>query len=106
MKREPAAIRTAFVMDPERREVYVEGESDQSFLLFLLGGSKKDRVRVLTINFVQVPSGINGGERGRLVWFAAEMEHKVSAIRCFVDADFDRLLNRRFPTNTLMTDFR
>lgn len=93
MEREPGGVVASHVMDPKRRELYVEGESDQAFFLWILKDQDAIDARVVPIKFVDVPGVTEGGERGRLLKFLAEIEgSEKSHIRGFVDADQDRHL--------------
>jgi hypothetical protein len=104
LRRDPAAIRAALEIDPRRRELYVEGPQDRQVLLWLLGDRARDDVVVQDISGVTIPVS-QGGERGRLLAFAAAIAAE-GRIRYFADADYDRLLNRTVPENGWLTDVR
>jgi hypothetical protein len=104
MRRDPVAIEAALVLDPKRRELYVEGPRDRQLVLWLLGDvGTRDSV-VQDISGVEIPVS-EGGERGRLMAFADRMT-EVDQIRYFADADYDRLLGRAVPSNGWLTDGR
>ncbi len=92
-------------MDPSRRELYVEGSRDRLFLAWLLAGAGIS-ASVLEIAWVDLPSRILGGERGRLIHFATYLGDRDIEIRMFADADFDRLLARAVPNRVWLTDHR
>jgi hypothetical protein len=104
-RREPIAVLTAFEMDPSRREVYVEGETDRRFLEWIVEVEKSEDARILIIDTVDLPR-VEGGEKGRVLAFAEMALEKVDRIRFFVDADTDRLNNIERPANVTLTDLR
>ena len=106
LRRPPEAILIALRMDPERVELYVEGERDRTFLLWIIGASTASAPRVIPMAFVESPGLTDGGERGRLFHFAQQVDSAEERIRFFADADFDRLLNRDVPPLIWLTDFR
>jgi hypothetical protein len=105
MRRDPEAILAAHKIDPERRELYVEGITDRAFFEWLAGEEKHPNARVLTAETVDLPS-CQGGERGRLLHFAELVEESDAQIRFVADADFDRLLGQNVPQNVWLTDTR
>lgn len=106
MRRELDAILTAHEMDPVRRELYVEGPSDQIFVKWIAGNSINPNAQVLTIDFVDMPNNAQGGARTRLIAFAKSVEGYQAQIKCFADADTDRLHKVSTPTNVWLTDLR
>lgn len=105
LRRDVAAIVSAHQFDPARRELYVEGRRDRVFLLWLAGKSLANDVRIVEIQFVDVPIGV-GGERGRLLSLVQQVQGTPAKIRGFVDADFDRIFNQPNPPNVWFTDLR
>jgi hypothetical protein len=103
LRRDHAAILAALEIDPNRRELYVEGPRDRQVLLWLLGRRERDEVVVQDIGGVNI-SAI-GGQRGRLMAFAALVEAE-TRIKVFADADYDRLVGRSAPVNGWLTDSR
>jgi hypothetical protein len=105
VKRDVVAILAAHRLDPARRELYVEGHRDRMVLLWLVGADLHENSRIVEVRFVDVNVD-TGGERGRLLKFAAEVEGDPAQIRALVDADFDRLLGMTVPSNVWLTDRR
>lgn len=106
IRRAPKAIITAHRMYPSRRELYVEGRNDKIFLDYLVGGEKHPDARIIEIKLVDMPASASGGEKGRLLDFAQEIEGAGAQIKAFADADTDRILGRSRPANVLLTDKR
>lgn len=95
----------AHEMDPQRKELFVEGISDQSFVTWLVAKTRHPDFRVLTIASVDIPE-TPGGEKGRIVAFATMLNGATDRIRMFADADFDRILKIERPGRLLLTDGR
>ena len=106
MRRDPRAIITAHRMDPARRTLYLEGPSDRVFLRWLTKNAISPNAMILTIDQVDMPGHAHGGERARLLAFAAIVEPEQVQIRFLADADTDRLRGRRMPSNVWLTDTR
>lgn len=106
MRQDPQRILAAHRMDPARRELYVEGHSDRIFLDWLVGDQKSKDARIIEIGLVELLGEITGGEKGRLLTFAREVEGADAQIKVLADADTDRILERSVPTNVLLTDKR
>ncbi len=106
-RRDPAAVIAAHRIDPERRELYVEGTDDRHFLNWLLGDTKDSEATIREIATINIDA--DGGARGRAVALAeAAVRAGVPAtgLRVLVDADHDRLLARSLPPNCWRTDLR
>jgi hypothetical protein len=108
IRRTPEAIVTAHIMDPSRRELFVEGSRDRLFLRWLLGKDLNPNANVIEISAIDIHDVSIGGERGRLIAFARWLEDREAKanIHFFADADFDRLLGRRVPKKVWLTDPR
>jgi len=108
MQRDIKAIVAAHKMDSRRRELYVEGKRDRAFFLWFLksNGNRNSDAIVHEIDSIRFEETVEGGCRGRLLKFAADILSNGLAIRCFADADFDRLLKRAIPPNVWLTDCR
>lgn len=106
MRRDPAAILTAHLMDPDRRELYVEGPNDRTFLQWVTDEQRHPDACVLEISGVELSDNLEGGERARLLQFADMSIGKAKGLRFFADADADRLLGTPQPGNVWLTDCR
>jgi hypothetical protein len=106
MQRDIKAILVAHKIDPKRRELYVEGRRDRSFFLWFLGDERDPDTNIFAIDSVRCDVPVEGGCRGRLLTFAASIRSHNLQVRCFADADFDRILNHPVPPNVWLTDRR
>jgi hypothetical protein len=106
MQRDLQAIKAAHKMDPRRVELYVEGRRDRLFFLWLLGPTRPKGAIVLEIGSVAVDADGQNSQREKLMRFARQASTEELNIRCFADADFDRLRNIPCPSNVWLTDFR
>ncbi len=106
IRRSPQASLAAHKMDRERRELYVEGSRDRIFFAWLLGGRKDPNAAVVEIAMVESLGPAEGGERGRLLAFAEWMVRHEARLRCFADADWDRVLGLLPSPNVWLTDKR
>ncbi len=106
MKRTRDSIVLAHVMDPERRELYVEGNKDRTFLNWLTNEGRGPETTIHEIGTVEAPNNIAGGEKGRLLDFAIWISDKKVKIRFFSDADNDRIVDRAAPRLVWLTDPR
>jgi len=96
-------------MDRERRDLYVEGTTDQAFLEWLVDSRISPRARVVPVDYVDIPEPDDGGgNRGRLLNFLTMVASEEADIRGLVDADFDRLFGVAgdAPPNAWLTDHR
>lgn len=108
LRRDPDAIFAAHRMDPQRRELYVEGVTDKAFLEWLTGERMKRDARVITIDFVDMPGKERGGNRGRLIDFLSLVDGEPVDIRGLVDADHHRFHGDggNLPSAAWLTDHR
>jgi hypothetical protein len=107
LRRDPASVFAAHSMDPSRCELYVEGVRDRRFLNWLVGSSLNPNAIVHEIDVVDLPDIAVGGQRERVLVFGRLAEQaNIPTIRCFVDADMDRMINRAASSNVWLTDGR
>jgi Protein of unknown function (DUF4435) len=103
MRRDPEAILTAFTLDPARRELYVEGQSDRLFILWLVADRLDPEVTVRTAEDVEVES--DGGARGHLIALAESVGDE-ERLLVFVDSDYDGFKSHAAPPRVITTDGR
>ncbi|MEU4571462.1 hypothetical protein [Nonomuraea sp. NPDC023979] len=110
MRRDPKAVVAAHRMDRERRELYVEGVRDKSFLEWLVEPNRNDSAIIRTIDFVDIPDVIEGGNRERIVRFLEIIDGDDVQIRGLIDADHEHLRSaeekRSYPSKIYLTDWR
>ena len=101
-----AEILVAHRMDPSLRELFVEGDEDRQFIMALMAGDYDGEALIWPISSVDAPEPVGGGERGRLLWLAAQVGTSPAAIRVFADRDDDGILGVAPPANGWFTDWR
>jgi hypothetical protein len=106
LRRDPEAVVTAHILDPQRRELFVEGQRDRVFLLWLVGSDRLPNARVAEIDEVNLPGVGEGGRRARLLAFAGMLVGEPADIRFMADADRARLTAEAVPGNVWLTDLR
>jgi len=106
LRRAPEAVIAAHILDPARRELFVEGARDRVFLLWLVGSDRDSNARVAEIDEVDIPQIVQGGRRARLFTFAAFANQEPAQIRFFADADMARIDDHDIPKNIWITDLR
>lgn len=108
MRRDLKAILAAHIIDPNRRELYVEGSRDKLFLEWTLGENKSEDAIIVLIDFVDVPDVEEGGNKERLLTFLRSIDGKAETIRGLIDADADHLRPEKLPipSNVWVTDWR
>lgn len=106
-----------YELEPEVRDVFVEGAADRAVVEWYLGNRASRQVSVVEIDDVDVPSdlvaeyGLEVGNRGRVVALAYEMESRLrgKAIlgpTLLADADSDRVSQVEHACSVLvLTDF-
>ncbi len=92
-------------MDPERRDLFVEGDQDRILFKWLTRGQSCPECRILNISTVEIVESIQGGDKEKLLFFATFVHNKASNLRFFVDLDFDSFLDREYSDNVWTTDF-
>lgn len=102
-----------YMLEPGLIDFYVEGRTDRVFLEYLIPGA-----HVIEIDAVDVPRslletvGLTPSARNRVIGLAAFLHERLpknagEKVRCIVDADMDRFLERETPQFRLLrlTDF-
>lgn len=93
--------------DSTRRVLFIEGKRDQQFWHFLVPTNERVDTTIYTIGRVEC-ADVEGGERGRLLWFAgivadSEFSHRIAF---FADEDAAGILGQAVPDNVTLTDGR
>jgi hypothetical protein len=94
-------------LDLTRRVLFVEGVRDLAFWRELVPFLERGDTVIYPISAIECEYA-DGGERGRLFYIAhAVLTSKSSGrILFFADADYDRVLGRKEPSNVVLTDGR
>jgi hypothetical protein len=107
LRRKPEAIIKSFEMDPEKKAVYVEGIEDRLFFEYAFEKQVKDGTLFFEIETVDLPEVAKGGNRQRLIEFAAQVESSDAKIKCFVDTDYTNICKKEtIPKTAILTDFK
>ena len=104
-----------YTLEPNLRDVYVEGDLDRRILEWFFSKIKAIDVKVYEINSVEIPSDIvpalrgATGNKGRLIALCNVLEREIIEdlnIICLIDLDFDEILNRVFDCKYILsTDY-
>lgn len=110
-------LATLYELEPDIRDVFVEGADDRAVLEWYLGERAERFVSIVEIDSVDVPDdsvlkhGHKVGNRGRVVSLAYELESRLdsnaqAAVTLVVDADFDHINQVTLRCSILLsTDF-
>src|SRR6266849_1539736 len=104
------------LLEPDMRDVFVEGSFDHRFVRFFFQQTGNGHVRVDTVDVVEVPNdarealGLPNNNRGKLMavaeLLAAVVPSSNLVFTCIADADFDLILRKtRGHPPLLFTDF-
>jgi hypothetical protein len=93
--------------DPTRRVLFVEGNRDVVFWKVIVPTMQRGDTVIYPISEI-LADQVDGGERGRLIWYARTVAETLIAGRVsfFADADNDRILQIPLPENVTLTDGR
>lgn len=93
--------------DRNRKVLFVEGLRDLAFWRGLVTTFERGDTVIYPVSQIDCPN-VEGGERGRLVYIAAEIRASPyhARVRFFADADTDRMLKIILPDNIILTDGR
>jgi hypothetical protein len=105
-----------YQLEPELRDIYVEGSNDQSFVEWFLGVQGSKDVVVKDVGCVHIPvtmvleRGLEDNQRGRVITLAHYLEDKFGSdfliVICIADADFDHIRSLTHSTKILLlTDY-
>ena len=105
-----------YQLEPQLRDVYVEGTSDKYFVEWFLQEKAERNVAVYEISTVQIAEekvqcrGLENNNRGRVVAFAHDLEAALGQeslqVTCVADRDFDLILSQEHECNLLLfTDY-
>jgi hypothetical protein len=103
---------TRYTLEPELRDLYVEGVIAKSIFAWFFTKSDCRSVTIFEIDSVQIPSslvyshGLEPGNREELIVLSLELERLLEKdaeyLLCVVDTDFDLLLGRKYSSRYLL----
>jgi hypothetical protein len=88
-RRDLATFLAAHDLDPDRCDLFVEGEEDRRVLLWLAADVVNPGAVVTAVEHVDVEDVPLGGNRERLMEIARRLEDEDACILCFADAGLD-----------------
>lgn len=104
-------IVTLRVIEPDARDVFVEGQGDLHIVCWFLGECASKRVTVYTIDAVDVPNSLvvalglpTHSNRSRVIALAHELENKgicLPSVLCVADRDYDDYLGGQVVSSLL-----
>jgi hypothetical protein len=102
-----AELLARYDLEPDLRDVYVEGPSDRVLCEMALEHAGRGDIKVYEIDTVEVLGSGSGGNKGRLVMLARELEASskrdlIGSVACVVDQDLDGVLKRRITARLLI----
>jgi len=115
-RRTTKELLTLHELEPELRDIYVEGPADSCLIKWFLDQVGKYRTNVYDISTVEIPAeivqsyGLENNDRDRVIALALELEASFGQesvqVTCIADSDFDLLLNNRRDCHLLLfTDY-
>lgn len=115
-KRSIEELVARYELEPESRDIYVEGEYDRHFINWILEENGLNQASVYTISTVEVSdgnvlaSGLEANNKGRTIELAKALNQRLGAasnqFTYIVDQDFDLILQRRHSIPGLLaTDY-
>jgi hypothetical protein len=105
IKRRLDELKALYQLEPSLRDLYLEGLNDLSIIRWFLTKKGKKEINVYPIEIIEVPDHAfdkanlsKHSNRNKVIVLSEELsEHfdkEKIKVRCIVDADFDRYLNR------------
>ncbi|GAA6619210.1 hypothetical protein [Scytonema sp. NUACC26] len=105
-----------YELEPELRDIYVEGKTDKLLLEWFLKQKGQEGFAVYEIDTVDIPAqklfefGLNDSKRGRVIYLALFLQKMLSEIpphlTCVADKDFDWLFDIEYICDLLLfTDY-
>jgi len=109
-------LATRYILEPELRDIYVEGPRDKKLFKWFLNKSEFNNIEIYEINSIDISDdlintlGLQSGNRDRLIALSVELERflpiSIKYVLCIADSDFDFLLGRKYgPRYLLYTDY-
>ena len=109
-------LATRYELEPELRDLFVEGPRDTSIYRWFLQTSGYTKVSIFEIETVEVPPatlsnyGLRGGNRDRLIVLALALDNSLDGtlpfVRCIADSDFNFVFeSQRSAKHLLYTDY-
>ena len=100
---------TRYEMEPELKDIYVEGNEDIKVLNAFFEEKDISDVCIFEISSVDIPCNlyVENNNRTRLITLAKELHEKLSSyynnVKCIIDSDFDYITGQSYDYLTLLT---
>ncbi len=91
-----------YELEPELRDIYVEGHLDRSIIDWFLSRKNISDVKVYEIDTIEVPAelveekSVATGNKGRVIALCCELQDRIRrtlSVMCVIDRDFDHILD-------------
>jgi hypothetical protein len=107
---------TRYELEPELRDIYVEGKIDKLFLEWFFKNRGQQEVTIYEIDTVDISAqrlfefGLSDSNRSRVIALALDIQDKLAEIplyiTCIADKDFDWLFGKEYQCDLLLfTDY-
>lgn len=107
---------TRHILEPELRDIYVEGPSDKILFKWFLNKNECNNIEIYEIDSIDINDdlintlALQSRNRDRLVALSVELERflpiSIKYVLCIADSDFDFLLGRKYGSRYLLyTDY-
>jgi glycerol-3-phosphate responsive antiterminator len=101
---------TRYQLEPELRDIYVEGKTDKILLEWFLKQKGVENFAVYEIDTVEISTqklfeyGLNDSNRSRAIALALEIQNQAELphFTCIADKDFDWLFGKNYTCNSLL----
>lgn len=106
-RHKPEAIIKSLEFDGDRKYLIVEGDEDRLFLEYLSDEDAESAVIVLQIDSIEIAEQVEGGNKGRLIYMAAQIPSELNErIKFFADRDYSKYTGEEISDNVILTDFK
>ncbi|MBL0109726.1 MAG: DUF4435 domain-containing protein [Saprospiraceae bacterium] len=106
IRRDPLAHLKSLEMDPDRKMLIVEGREDRLFIEYLSDNQLDNNLMILEIDSIDITENIEGGNRGRLLYFAKLSPEDTDRLKFFIDKDYSQYIGEEIPKKITETDFK
>lgn len=107
---------TLYTLEPNLRDLYVEGTSDKKFFEWFFNNLGCDTINIFEINTIDIENSLinnyslSSGNRDRVIVLSLEfrrfLNKNIKYLLCIADSEFDFLLGRKYNSRYLLyTDY-
>lgn len=106
IRRDPMAHLKSLEMDPDRKMLIVEGKEDRFLIEYLSDNQLDSNLIILEIDSIDIAVNVEGGNRGRLLYFANLTSEEADRLKFFIDKDYSQYIGEYLPNQITETDFK